>query len=97
MTHRIREAMKAGKLPPMGGLGVKVEIDETFIGTKYKKPEGARGYAHKNAIMTLVQRGGSARSFHVDGTSAADLLPIIKANVAPGTHVMTDEAGQYAT
>jgi transposase-like protein len=96
MTHRIREAMKAGKLPPMGGLGVKVEIDETFIGTKYKKPEGARGYAHKNAIMTLVQRGGSARSFHVEGTSAADLLPIIKANVAPGTHVMTDEAGQYA-
>ncbi|MFL6082421.1 MAG: transposase [Mycobacterium sp.] len=29
-------------------------------------------------------------------TSADDLLPIIKANVAPGTHVMTDEAGQYA-
>ncbi len=96
MTHRLREAMKSGKLPPMGGAGVTVEIDETFIGTKYKKPEGARGYAHKNAIMTLVQRGGSARSFHVDGTSAADLLPIIKANVEPGTHVMTDEAGQYA-
>lgn len=30
MSHRIREAMKAGKLPPLGGLGVKVEIDETF-------------------------------------------------------------------
>ncbi len=96
MTHRLREAMRSGHLPPMGGAGVTVEIDETFIGTKYKKPEGARGYAHKNAIMTLVQRGGSARSFHVDGTAAADLLPIIKANVAPGTHVMTDEAGQYA-
>jgi transposase-like protein len=96
MTHRIREAMKAGNLPPMGGLGVTVEIDETFIGTKYKKPEGARGFAHKNAVMTLVQRGGSARSFHVDGTSAAHLLPIIKANVLPGTSVMTDEAGQYA-
>jgi hypothetical protein len=96
MTHRLREAMKAGKLPPMGGAGVTVEIDETFIGTKYKKPEGARGYAHKNAVLTLVQRGSGSRSFHVDGTKAADLLPIIKANVAPGTHVMTDEAGQYA-
>jgi hypothetical protein len=32
----------------------------------------------------------------VDGASAKDLLPIIKAHVAPGTHVMTDEAGQYA-
>jgi hypothetical protein len=44
----------------------------------------------------LVGRGGSARSFHVDGTSAKDLLPIIKANVKPGTHVMIDEAGQYS-
>jgi transposase-like protein len=96
MTHRIREAMKSGNLPPMGGQGVTVEIDETFIGNKYKRPEGARGYAHKNAVMTLVQRGGSSRSFHVDGTSAAHLLPIIKANVLPGTAVMTDEAGQYA-
>jgi transposase-like protein len=95
MTHRIRAAMDAGSLPPFGGEGMTVEIDETFIGKK----EGAqvrRGFAHKRAVMTLVQRGGSARSFHVDGTSAADLLPIIKANVLPGTHVMTDEAGQYA-
>lgn len=46
--------------------------------------------------MTLVERdanGATARSFHVDGTSAKDLLPIIKANVAPETCVMTDEAG----
>jgi transposase-like protein len=97
MTHRLREAMKSGNLQPMGGEGVTVEIDETFIGTKNKKPEGARGYAHKNAILTLVQRGGSARSFHVDGTKASDLLPIIEANVLPGTRVMTDEAGQYAS
>lgn len=95
MTHRIREAMKTGGLPPMGGKGEVVEIDETFIGKK-EGSEVKRGYAHKHAVMTLVQRGGSARSFHVDGTSARDLLPIIKANVAAGTRVMTDEAGQYA-
>ena len=95
MTHRIREAMTSGNLPPMGGAGVVVEIDETYIGKK-KGAEVRRGYAHKNAVLTLVQRGGSSRSFHVDGTSAAHLLPIIKANVLPGTHVMTDEAGQYA-
>jgi transposase-like protein len=96
MTRRIREAMKSGNLPPMGGEGVTVEIDETFIGNRREKAPKARGYAHKHAILTLVQRGGSARSFHVDGTSAADLLPIIKDNVLPGTAVMTDEAGQYA-
>ena len=38
MTHRLREAMKDGSLPPMGGDGGIVEIDETFIGNK----EGAR-------------------------------------------------------
>jgi transposase-like protein len=95
MSHRLREAMTAGTLPPMGGEGEVVEIDETFIGRKQDMPK-QRGYAHKHAVLTLVQRGGSARSFHVDGTKASDLLPIIKANVLPGTHVMTDEAGQYA-
>jgi transposase-like protein len=95
LEHRIREAMTKGDLPPMGGDGEVVEIDETFIGKKDDEPV-RRGYTHKHAVMTLVQRGGSARSFHVEGTKASDLLPIIKANVHPSTHVMTDEAGQYA-
>ena len=98
MTHRIREAMaERGFLPPMGGEGGIVEIDETFIGKKEGMPV-RRGYAHKHAVMTLVERGPAgarARSFHVEGTAAADLLPIIKAHVNSGTHVMTDEAGQY--
>ena len=99
MSHRLREAMAGGaSLPPFGGEGVTVEIDETFIGKK-AGVEVRRGYAHKHAVMTLVERnpaGAKARSFHVDGTKASDLLPIIKANVLPGTSVMTDEAGQYA-
>ncbi len=96
MTHRIREAMASGSLPPMGGEGAVVEVDETFIGQKADMPK-QRGYAHKHAVLTLIERGGSSRSFHVDGTKASDLLPIIKANVDPKTHIMTDEAGQYAS
>ena len=95
VTHRLREAMRADTLPIMGGPGSIVEIDETFIGKK-EGAEVRRGYAHKNAVLTLVERGEDSRSFHVSGTAAADLLPIVKANVASGTHVMTDEAGQYA-
>ena len=96
MSHRLREAMASGAgLPPMGGEGAVVEIDETFIGQKKDMPK-QRGYAHKHAVLTLVERGKGSRSFHVDGTAAADLLPIIKANVDPKTQVMTDEAGQYA-
>ncbi len=66
--------MASGNLPPFGGEGATVEIDETFIGVKQAKAPIGRGFAHKNAVMTLVQRGGSARSFHVDGTSAAHLF-----------------------
>ena len=43
---------------------------------------------------TWVDYRGSGLSLHVDGTSAADLLPIIKRHVHPKSRVMTDEAGQ---
>jgi hypothetical protein len=95
MSHRIREAMAAFGVEPMGGPGAIVELDETFIGQKKDMPK-QRGYAHKHAVMSLIERGKGSRSFHVFGTAAADLLPIIKAHVHSATYVMTDEAGQYA-
>jgi transposase-like protein len=95
MSHRIREAMRSGSFsPPMGGEGAVVEVDETFIGRKEGMPK-RRGYAHKHAVLTLVERGGKARSFHVNGTKATDVVPIIRANVAKETQIMTDDAGQY--
>jgi transposase-like protein len=98
MSHRLREAMTTFGAEPMGGEGAIVEIDETFIGNKKDMPI-RRSHGHKHAVMTLIERGpkgGRARSFHVEGTAAADLLPIIKTHVSSGAHVMTDEAGQYA-
>jgi transposase-like protein len=95
MEHRIREAMRAGGLAPMGGPGTIVEIDETFIGNKADMPK-RRGFAHKHAVLSLVERGGKVRSFHVAGTTAAHLVPILRANIAKETAVMTDDAGQYA-
>lgn len=99
MTHRLREAMRTGAgLPPMGGEGKIVEVDETFIGRldgMPKQPKGTGASSYKNTVMTLVERGGSARSFHVDGTSIADLQPIIRANLARETQLMTDEWRTY--
>jgi len=95
LAHRIREAVRSGALAPMGGAGGTVEVDETYIGRKPGTVK-RRGYAHKNAVLSLVDReSGEVRSFHVDGTSAADVVPIIKKNVAKETKIMTDEAGQY--
>ncbi len=95
MLHRIREAMRAGGLAPMGGEGEIVEIDETFIGKK-EGVEMRRGFAHKNIVLSLVERGGEVRSFHVDSTKREDIIPIVKANIAKETHVMTDESNTYA-
>jgi transposase-like protein len=100
MSHRIREAMRSGDLSPFGQGGGVVEVDETFIGNdRTVKPEGSkkgRGYAHKHKVLSLVDRStGRKRSMVVDSLKAADITPILEANISREAHVMTDEAGQY--
>jgi transposase-like protein len=105
MAHRIREAMRPKQSTPMGGEGQIVEADETLIGSREgeggKKSKRRRasmkqgGFAHKNVVLTLVERGGSARSFHIDSTSIADIVPILRTNVRRESDLMTDEAQQY--
>src|SRR5580704_5346138 len=55
LAHRIREAMRDGVLAPMGGNGKTVEMDETYIGQQAGH-EKVRGVAHKNVVLTLVER-----------------------------------------
>ena len=98
MSHRIREAMRAGSLaPPMGGFGNVVEVDETYIGYNelYKHFKNPRGFQHKPAVLTLVQRNGEARSFHVERTDVASIIPIVSANIAKETAIATDDGGHY--
>lgn len=96
MTHRIREAMRDGSLssPPMGGKGKVVEADETYIGQK-KNRRRNKGHAHKHAVVTLVERSGKARSFHVGNNKASTIMPLVRANIAKESKLATDEAGQY--
>lgn len=95
LAHRIREAMRDGSLAPMGGSGKVVEVDETFIGRLAGQAKGKDGWAHKNVVMTLVERGGSARSFHIDSTSMANVVPIVLTNIRRESRFMTDEARHY--
>ena len=95
LTHRIREAMRDGSLAPMGGEGATVEIDETYIGRK-DGFEVRKGAWHKNAVLTLVERGGSARSFHVERVAKEAIVPIVRENIARESKVMTDESALYS-
>ena len=75
-------------------------MDETFIGRDFgKKPKGVkkgRGFAHKNKVLSLVDReSGKACSMGVDDLKTSTLLPLLKANISADARVRTDEAGQY--
>jgi transposase-like protein len=95
MMHRLREAMRPAKLSPMGGGAKTVEVDETYIGRLQGVPKQRGGGAHKNIVMTLVERGGSARSFHIDSTTLNEVTKIVRENVKAETIVNTDEGKWY--
>ncbi len=106
LSHRIREAMKVGGLvSPMGGAGQIVEADETYHGKKAShtpsKQRGDRPYikkgkaAQKRAIVSLVERGGSVRSFHVAAADKFTLGQIVRKNVAKEARLHTDESNLY--
>ena len=94
MTHRIREAMRDEGLPMLGGDGEIVEADETYWGN-IPGMEKRHAWHHKEKIVSLVERGGDVRSFHVDKVTKATLMPIMKSNIHPATRIMTDEASYY--
>ena len=98
MGHRIREAMRTGSLAaPLGGEGKIVEVDETFIGKKdtYAKRKNSRSYHHKQAALSLVERGGDVRSFKIDMVSIDKIKPIVDANLSKESRLMTDQAAYY--
>jgi transposase-like protein len=100
MMHRIRESMRElhpEDVGPLGGEGKTVEIDETFVGGleknkhRSKREHAGTGGAGKEAVFSLVERGGKVRSHHVPAVTAATLRPILTTQVHEATFVMTDE------
>lgn len=98
LSHRIREAMRSGDLAPFGGGGCDVEVDETFIGIdpNARTDVKSMNWVQRNKVLTLVDRSsGHARSFVVDSLAAAQIAPILSANIAKETRLLTDDAPRY--
>lgn len=106
LAHRIREAMRSGGLGPLGGEGEVVEADETYYGPKKEQRTettrgrpylkgGKRGPSNKRAIVSLVQRGGEVRSFHVKKADKETVASIVVKNVARESRLHTDESRLY--
>lgn len=103
MAHRIREAMNEPDPGPIGGKDKIVEADETYFGGnkgewEFRSGLGwrrKRGYAGKRAVVSLVERGGNVRSFHVDKADGKTIRKILFTNVPRNTDLMTDESMLY--
>jgi transposase-like protein len=101
MSMRLREAMRDGKLPPLGGQNKVVEADETYVGGKeknkhaHKRARAGRGPVAKEAVVSLIERDGRVRSMHLPEVNAKTLRPILKAQIDKRTYLMTDDATVY--
>ncbi len=109
MSHRIREAMREGGMtpPPMlGGGGKIVEADETYFGkpeeVRVSKQRRGRPFIHKGKfknsrpIVSLVERGGRVRSFHVASADQDTVSHIVRENIDHESRLHTDESRLYA-
>ena len=93
MCHRLRAAMTDDG-GPLGGPGAIVEADEAFVGGRKRKRLSGK-VAPKKKVVTLVERGGRARSFHVANIHGNTVRAALVTNIDRASTLMTDEARVY--
>jgi hypothetical protein len=94
--HRIRHAMAPGaEVGRLGGAGVTVEADETYL-AKSQKTREAKGTPWNARpapmVFSLVERGGKIRSMYLDHRNVRGAL---KEHFDPAGRLVTDGAQSY--
>ena len=93
MCHRIRYAMSGELREKLMGV---VECDETYVGGKGKTQfKGRATGATRTAVVSVVKRGGEARSFPVTRVTGDNLSQIVRQNIDRSAHFCTDEFASY--
>jgi transposase-like protein len=98
LGHRIRLAMApANDAGPIGGEGMTVEADETYLtkSPKTRKPAGQALHAKPAPmVLSLVERGGNIRSQYLDHRNVRDA---IVDSLHPDSRLVTDGSTTYKT
>ena len=93
MAHRIRYAMTEEMRQKFSGV---VECDETYVSGKGKTQFRGRATGKtRTAVVSVVKRGGAARSFPVTRVTGENLSEIIRTNVDRTAHLCTDQFASY--
>ena len=93
--HKLRRAMVRPDRDLLGGEGVSVEIDQTFLGAAVQGRSGPR-YANKAEVAIAVERQhrrglGRARLAHINTEDRKhDLFEFVRHDIAHGTILYSD-------
>ena len=101
MGHRIRAALHAGSFDRM--LQGEAEVDETFIGGKARNMHSdvrarritGRGPTDKTAVLGILERSGLVTTKVVPNRRKATLQREVRATVAAGTALYSDDLASY--
>jgi transposase-like protein len=99
LCHRIREAVRDADTSLLEGI---VEVDETYVGGKFKNMHkdrralARRGYARKAVVLGAIQRGGGIRLKLEEGADRSRLHMFIRMATSDDTEcIMTDQLPAY--
>lgn len=95
LFHRLRECAVSTERGPLGGANKVVEADETYVGGKAKNAHKGKPVPKKHAVVSLVERDGGVRSFHVTNVNSKTLRPLIVKNASRASYLMTDDSVVY--
>jgi hypothetical protein len=94
LNHRIRKSMEEPNPPKLTGT---VEVDETYVGTKSRRPHHAgRSTKDKDIVIGIRQRGGPLRFIKAQDVKSGTLYDIVSKHVAGDVdRIITDEFPAY--
>jgi transposase-like protein len=93
MAHELRKLM--ANADHRGKLSGHVEIDETLVGGRQRGKGHKSKMANKTVVFGMAERKGKLRAGPIPDATRYTVVPIVQANVTPGSTVSTDEHHGY--